>query len=190
MAGLRSDRASASACRRWTTGGILDQPEECRRNFGSRDEASGRTCPVRCRLAASPAAPATSCAGLGSMGKAETRCLVGNERRRAAAVDAPAPAAFRRGRRGKPRAWRSLAQAPRLQDWPWQGAEETAYWRRSSVPSARRRTLPSTAKRMASGGPLSKARCRRPLLAFQRPLNSLALALRVQVFWSRTRTTA
>jgi len=111
MAGLRSDRASASACRRWTTGGILDQPEECRRNFGNRDVASGRTCPVRCRLAASPAAPATSCAGLGSMGKAETRCLVGNERRRAAAVDAPAPAAFAGEdgeSRGRGEAWRRL----------------------------------------------------------------------------------
>ncbi len=63
---------------------------------GSRVGASGRKCPRRRFMAASPAVPETSCAGLGSIGKARTRCLVGNERRRVAAEDATAPVAFAR----------------------------------------------------------------------------------------------
>ncbi len=70
------------------------------------------------------------------------------------------------------------------------GSRRPAYWRSSRVPSPRRRTLPSTMKPASRGGPLSKSTCSQPLRAFQRPLNSFALALRTQVFGTKVRTTA
>ena len=70
------------------------------------------------------------------------------------------------------------------------GRRRPAYWRSSRVPSPRRRTLPSTMKPASRGSPLSKSTCSQPLRAFQRPLNSFALALRTQVFGARVRTTA